>query len=147
MSAANGDVKAKGPMTEEESKYYARCVKYILDHETRNNPELLPSEHRWPRTDWPELPTPELYKEVVAAAHALHNAILLSEVTMLGCHDFRKDDYCSDNDECENCVWHPGDNRCTCGNYKGFIMNFDGVDWQKDITLDSKDYVGRQDTY
>ena len=78
---------------------------------------------------------------VLTAAHWQHNENLLKGRLFPGCHNHGVQCSCPHL----KCVWIFDQNRCSCGNFKDFIWCTYGVDWLKDIHLDSRKFVGFQD--
>lgn len=126
----------KDPMTGlacpsvDNALYLGRCCQYIASHDgnLRHLSVLLACRNR------------DGYGDIIRMAHGMKNGSLLKGMTFPGCHDFGVECDCDGY----GCTWTYGERRCSCGNYKGFTWEHEGVDWVRDISLDSSDHVGYQ---
>lgn len=120
LSKIPPDDKIDETITEARNKhkYFMRCCKFL---------------------GLTEIPPDNEVDKTIKEAHKKHNEDLLSGQTFDGCHRC-VECYCDE----EECHWEYGAHRCSCDNYKGFYWDTDGVDWLRDINLDSTRYVGEQ---
>ena len=114
--------------------YVIRCLKYIGNVD--NNVDDKDVKYNYTAR--------EEINDIIIDAHQKYNDELLEHVRFPGCSEMDIDCDCEMCQEGE-CYWKVGMWRCACGNYKEFCFNTDGVDWLKQINLDSTKYVGRQE--
>ncbi|CAH6421641.1 Hypothetical protein KVN_LOCUS388 [uncultured virus] len=75
---------------------------------------------------------------LIICVHKHYNNKILNGQIFNGCQNI------SDYFGKQNCKWIYNSIECSCGNYKGFYWELDGIDWIKDIRLDSKLPLGFQ---
>lgn len=122
-------------------EYWRRCRDYLGSRPFAHE-EI---ERKHPETSWPEANvTRSVYEDVLVKAHKYKNRELLENKKFPGCGRVWEDDDALRGPD-DGCEWTAYDNRCSCGNYKGFVWNDRKVDWITDIHLDSENYVGYQE--